>query len=104
MKNASMFGLLGLATLLGGCSAEPDESDIFTAVKAWVTKHNELRDLPPNMTVEFISARKISCAEAQENQYQCKADLERIAPVVGRQKQVVSVPLINDNGTWRVVE
>ncbi len=104
MTKASVFGLVGLATLLCGCSAEPDERDIFSAVKTWVDKHNELMRLPPDLAVEFIFSRKISCIEAEENQYQCEADLERIAPVVGRQKQVVSVLMFKENGTWKVAE
>lgn len=107
MNKVTMVGLLGLAVLLGGCSAsEPDQHDISDALKVSIDKVNEkTKNLPMKLAVEFVSVRKISCTpEAEKNHYKCDAEIETIAPIVGRLKRITSVPLVNDNGTWRVVE
>ncbi len=105
MNKTMMLGLLGLAILLGGCSAEPNEADISDAVKTWVSKRNEQEHLPKNMVVEFVYARKISCASAIWGyQHKCDVEIERIAPVNGRQKRILSVSLIHENDTWKVAE
>ncbi len=106
-KSIIMVGLLGLAVLLGGCSgSEPDQNDISNAVKASIDKVNEqTKNLPMDLSVKFVSARKISCTlEAEKNHFKCDAEIETIAPIVGRLKRITPVPLVSDNGTWKIVE
>ncbi len=105
MHKAMMAGLLGLTVLLGGClGKEPSESDISKAVKTSIDQANEeTENLSASMAVRFVSARKISCAPSSErNLYKCHAEIETVAPLVGRKKRVVPVQLINDHGTWEV--
>lgn len=107
MNKGIMVGLLGLAVLLGGCSAsEPSQDEISNAVKALIDMANETaKKRPMSLTVEFISARKISCTpRPDKNHYKCDAEIETVAPVVGRLKHITSMAMILDNGTWKAVE
>lgn len=108
----TLAAVIGAVFLLAGCSSEPSDSDVVSAIKsaieqsnAQVTKMGGNNQLADAMKVEFISARKIACSpvDGVKDKFNCDVEVETKNPVAGQQKITRSVPFLKDGSDWKVV-
>lgn len=114
MKLFTKIFIISIVTAtLAGCNSEPSESDIQKAIQTKLDDANarasKMMDRygvnTDGMLTKLNSIRKISCDESNSSkQYSCKVELDITAPLVGRNKSVTTVSVINDSGKWLVVE
>lgn len=108
----TLAAVLGAAFLLAGCSSEPSNDDVVSAIKSAIEQSNAQvakvggnNPLANSMKIEFIGARKISCTpvEGAKEKFNCDVEVETKAAMVGQQKVTKTVPFVKDGDDWKVV-
>ncbi|MBO1811423.1 hypothetical protein J4G53_24630 [Serratia ureilytica] len=106
----TLAAVIGAVFLLAGCSSEPSDDDVASAMKAVFDAANAQvarfnNPLVSAMKVDFIAARKISCApvEGAKEKFNCDVEVETKAPTGGSQKVTKTVPFVKDGDSWKAV-
>lgn len=108
-----MFILAIVTATLAGCNSEPSKSDIQKALQNKLDEGNARASQmmgkygvnTDGMLTTLNSIRKISCDESgNSKQYNCKVEVDITSPLIGRNKSVTTINVINDSGKWLVME
>lgn len=100
---------VSFAVLLSAC--EPTDGDVQSAVSNEVNKVNKAASdmmgakVADTMKVELVSAKKISCKEAQGAPgYICDVEMTVKSPFAGQQTQTGPVRFVKGDSGWVVTD
>ncbi len=111
MKIKSLLALILLAVsvMLVGCSGEPSESDIRSALDKDVAQSAATMKAMTGSSnlfgkTEIHSVKKIRCKEANDSSgFYCDFEIDITAPMVGRQKDVGKALFVKAKDGWTAV-
>src|SRR5690606_28551911 len=105
MKTYAFTTLIASILLLSGCTGEPSEQAISTAVNRVVAQTNAIvksivgKDVPKDTLRELISVKKHDCVKVSDKSYKCN-----VTAVVNNDKATAAVTLVKTDDGWQVVD
>ena len=105
MKTYAFTTLIASIFLLTGCTSEPSEQDIYTAMNKVVEQTNAIvksiarNDITPDMLRELKSVKKHDCVKVSDKSYKCN-----VTAVVDNEKRTAAVKLVKTDDGWQVVD
>lgn len=111
MRYSNLLSPLALLTLvcLTGCSGEPSESDIQTAIKSEMDKSVQDADkfagnmgssMMKDMLPTIYGVHKIGCTKDQGASYTCDVEVDASTTFSGRKKAVTKMTLVKGSDGW----
>ncbi|EHZ3054328.1 cell wall-binding protein [Klebsiella michiganensis] len=104
MKTYAFTTLTASILLLSGCTGEPSEQDIYTAMNKVVEQTNAIvksivgKDVPKDTLRELKSVKKHDCVKVSDKSYKCN-----VTAVVNNDKATAAVTLVKTDDGWQVV-
>jgi len=104
MKTYAFTTLTASILLLSGCTGEPSEQDIYTAMNKVVEQTNAIvksivgKDVPKDTLRELKSVKKHDCVRVSDKSYKCN-----VTAVVNNDKATAAVTLVKTDDGWQVV-
>ncbi|EPJ9674784.1 TPA: cell wall-binding protein [Citrobacter farmeri] len=105
MKTYAFTTLIASIFLLSGCTGEPSEQDIYTAMNKVVEQTNAIvksiarNDITPDMLRTLKSVKKHGCEKLSDKSYKCN-----VTAVVDNEKRTAAVTLVKTDDGWQVVD
>ena len=105
MKTYAFTTLIASSFLLSGCTGEPSEQDIYTAMNKVVEQTNAIvksiagKDVPKDALRELKSVKKHDCVKVSDKSYKCN-----VTAVVDNEKRTAAVALVKTDDGWQVVD
>ena len=105
MKTYAFTTLIASIFLLSGCTGEPSEQDIYTAMNKVVEQTNSIvksiarNDITPDMLRTLKSVKKLDCEKLSDKSYKCN-----VTAVVDNEKRTAAVTLVKTDDGWQVVD
>ncbi|EAA6712818.1 cell wall-binding protein [Salmonella enterica] len=105
MKTYAVTTLIASIFLLSGCTGEPSEQDIYTAMNKVVEQTNAIvksiarNDITPDMLRTLKSVKKYDCEKLSDKSYKCN-----VTAVVDNEKRTAAVTLVKTDDGWQVVD
>ena len=105
MKTYAFTTLIASIFLLSGCTGEPSEQDIYTAMNKVVEQTNAIvksiagKDVPKDALRELKSVKKHDCVKVSDKSYKCN-----VTAVVDNEKRTAAVTLVKTDDGWQVVD
>ncbi|EHV2140550.1 cell wall-binding protein [Salmonella enterica] len=105
MKTYAFTTLIASILLLSGCTGEPSEQDIYTAMNKVVEQTNAIvkfivgKDVPKDTLRELKSVKKHDCVKVSDKSYKCN-----VTAVVNNDKATAAVTLVKTDDGWQVVD
>ncbi len=105
MKTYAFTTLIASIFLLTGCTSEPSEQDIYTAMNKVVEQTNAIvksiarNDITPDMLRKLKSVKKHDCEKLSDKSYKCN-----VTAVVDNEKRIAAVKLVKTDDGWQVVD
>ena len=102
MKTYAFTTLIASIFLLTGCTSEPSEQDIYTAMNKVVEQTNAIvksiarNDITPDMLRKLKSVKKHDCEKLSDKSY--------VTAVVDNEKRTAAVKLVKTDDGWQVVD
>jgi len=117
MKSLLAALLAALALLAAGCSGEPSDADIRSALEKDMAKTAQSinkttqmfggagKALSEMMKTEIHAVKKIGCVESKDSPgYVCDFEVDMTAPVTGRGKETAKARFVKGPEGWVVVK
>lgn len=101
MKTYAFTTLIASIFLLSGCTGEPSEQDIYTAMNKVMEQTNAIvsKDVPKDALRELKSVKKHDCEKLSDKSYKCN-----VTAVVDNEKRTAAVTLIKTDDGWQVID
>ncbi|EOA4338252.1 cell wall-binding protein [Klebsiella aerogenes] len=105
MKKYAFTTLIASIFLLSGCTGEPSEQDIYTAMNKVVEQTNAIvksiigKDVPKDTLRDLKSVKKHDCVKVSDKSYKCN-----VTAVVNNDKATAAVTLVKTDDGWQVVD
>lgn len=105
MKTYAFTTLIASILLLSGCTGEPSEQDIYTAMNKVVEQTNAIvksivgKDVPKDTLRKLKSVKKHDCVKVSDKSYKCN-----VTAVVNNDKATAAVTLVKTDDGWQVVD
>ena len=105
MKTSAVIPLVIAGLLLSGCTGEPSEQDIYTAMNKVVAQTNAIvksiagKDVPKDVLRELKSVKKHDCVKISDKSYKCNVTI-----VVNNDKATAAVTLVKTDDGWQAVD
>ena len=105
MKTYAFTTLIASIFLLTGCTSEPSEQDIYTAMNKVMEQTNAIvksiagKDVPKDVLRELKSVKKHDCEKLSDKSYKCN-----VTAVVDNEKRTAAVTLIKTDDGWQVID
>lgn len=118
MKSLFFFALLALVLTAAGCSMEPSDADLQSALEKSMVRTNESLNQTAQMfggagkaltdmigKVEVHSVRKIGCVQAAGSPgYVCDFEVDMTVPIAGRSKKMEKARFVKGPEGWVIAE
>lgn len=118
MKSLFTFVLLALLLTAAGCSMEPSDADLKSAIEKSMSKTNESLNQTAQMfggagkaltdmigQVEVHGVRKIGCVQADGSPgYVCDFEIDMTVPFAGRSKKMEKARFVKGPDGWVIAE
>ncbi|EOU6189829.1 cell wall-binding protein [Escherichia coli] len=105
MKTYAFTTLIASIFLLSGCTGEPSEQDIYTAMNKVMEQTNAIvksiagKDVPKDALRELKSVKKHDCEKLSDKSYKCN-----VTALVDNEKRTAAVTLIKTDDGWQVID
>ena len=109
LKITKSLAVSMLTVLITGCSGEPSNDDVDKSIRAStddaIKQLEKAGVMDPQLKPTINEVRKIGCAEARgEAGFICDVESDITTPATGRIKGVEKFRIVNNDGTWVVIE